>query len=201
MSYLEIAIYSLLWLSFGFIHSLLARASARRILKPLFGRTYRISYNLFSSLHIGLVIIGGQIVLGQNSVVFAISNGLTFIAIACQMAGVVIIIFSLKQYDLGRFSGLTQLSTAGNNTADEESLHTTGMHRYVRHPLYSGVYLYFLGGAVNEFGIYTAIWACLYLLVGTWFEERSLVTQYGRAYVEYKQKVPAIFPFRGRAID
>jgi len=200
MTSLEILIYALLWLSFGFIHSLLARASARRLLQPLFGRAYRISYNLFSTLHIGLVIIGGQIVLGENSTRFDLGSGLVFGAIACQVGGIVIILFSLTQYDLGRFSGVTQLFRDRDMSAGEEVLHITGMHRYVRHPLYLGAYLYLAGGIVSEFGLQTALWGCLYLLIGTWFEERSLVNQFGRAYVEYKEKVPGIFPFKGRAI-
>jgi protein-S-isoprenylcysteine O-methyltransferase Ste14 len=197
----EIFVYALLWLSFGFVHSLLARASTKRLLQPLFGRAYRFSYNLFSVLHIGLVIIGGQIVLGDNSLKFELGNAFTLLAAACQVAGVMVIVLGLRQYDLGRFSGTTQLFRDDDASTDEEPLHITGMHRYVRHPLYLGAYLYLLGGAVNEFGLQTALWGCLYLWIGTWFEERSLVNQYGRAYIEYKAKVPAIFPFRGRAIE
>jgi protein-S-isoprenylcysteine O-methyltransferase Ste14 len=201
MTNLEIFIYALLWISFGFVHSLLARAPVKRLLQPLFGLAYRISYNLFSALYIGLVIIGGQVVLGGNSVKFEIGNELAFLAIATQLSGVVIILVGLTQYDLGRFSGTTQLFRGGDiSVDDEEPLHISGMHRYVRHPLYLGAYLYLLGGAVSEFGLQTALWGCLYLWVGTWFEERSLVNQYGRAYVEYKQKVPAIIPFKGRVI-
>ena len=201
MTNVEISIYALLWISFGFVHSLLARAPVKRLLQPLFGRAYRVIYNLFSALYIGLVLIGGQIVLGGNSVNFEIGDELAFLAIATQLTGIVIILFSLTQYDLGRFSGTTQLFRSGSITADEEPLHITGMHRYVRHPLYLGAYLYLLGGAVNEFGFQTALWGCLYLFIGTWFEERSLVAQYGHAYVEYKEKVPAIIPFKWRAID
>jgi len=194
-------IYALLWLSFGFVHSLLARASSKRLLQPLFGRTYRFSYNLFSSLHIGFVVIGGQIVLGANSAAFELGNAFTFFAAACQVAGVIVIVLSLTQYDLGRFAGVTQLFRGNDLSSDQEPLHITGLHRYVRHPLYMGAYLYLLGGAVSDFGLQTAIWGCLYLWIGTWFEERSLVCQYGRVYVKYKEKVPAVFPFRGRAIE
>jgi protein-S-isoprenylcysteine O-methyltransferase Ste14 len=201
MTHVEIFIYALLWMSFGFVHSLLARASAKRLLEPLFGYAYRISYNLFSALHIGLVIIGGEIVLGSNSVVFEIGNELVFVATAVQWSGVIVIIFSLTQYDLGRFSGITQVFRGSDLSADTEPLHTTGMHGYVRHPLYLGAYLYLLGGATSEFGMQTALWGCLYLLVGTWFEERGLIAQYGRAYEEYKQNVPAIIPFKGRAVE
>jgi protein-S-isoprenylcysteine O-methyltransferase Ste14 len=201
MTHVEIFVYALLWISFGLVHSLLARASAKRLLEPLFGYAYRISYNLFSALHIGLVIIGGEIVLGSNSVVFEIGNELVFVATAVQWSGVIVIIFSLTQYDLGRFSGITQVFCGSDLSADTEPLHTTGMHGYVRHPLYLGAYLYLLGGATSEFGMQTALWGCLYLLVGTWFEERGLIAQYGRAYEEYKQNVPAIIPFKGRAIE
>ena len=201
MTHLEIIIYALLWISFGFVHSLLARAPVKRLLQPLFGRAYRISYNLFSALHIGLVIIGGQVVLGANSANYEIGNELTFLAMAAQLTGVVVIIFSLRQYDLGLFSGTTQLFRSDSNSVEEEPLHLSGMHRYVRHPLYLGAYLYLLGGAVSEFGLQTALWGCLYLFIGTWFEERSLIAQYGRAYAEYKEKVPAILPFKGRAIE
>ena len=201
MTNFEIFIYALLWLSFGFVHSLLARTSIKRLLQPIFGRAYRFSYNLFSALYIGLVIIGGQIVLGENSVKFELGNAFGFLAIACQVAGGVVIVLGLTQYDLGRFGGVTQLFRDDDSSVDEEPLHITGMHRYVRHPLYLGAYLYLLGGAVSEFGLQTALWGCLYLWIGTWFEERSLVNQYGSAYVEYKAKVPAILPFRGRAIE
>jgi protein-S-isoprenylcysteine O-methyltransferase Ste14 len=197
----EIFIYALLWLSFGLVHSLLARTSTKRLLQPLFGRSYRFSYNLFSALHIGLVIIGGQLVLGGNSVNFELGNGFTFLAAACQVAGGIILLLSLTQYDLGRFSGVTQLFRDNGSGSDEEPLHITGIHRYVRHPLYLGAYLYLLGGAVSGFGLQTALWGCLYLWIGTWFEERSLVNQFGSAYVEYKAKVPAIIPFKGRAIE
>jgi protein-S-isoprenylcysteine O-methyltransferase Ste14 len=197
----EILIYALLWLSFGFVHSLLARASTKRLLQPLFGRSYRFSYNLFSALYIGLVIIGGQLVLGQNSVNFELGNEFTFLAAACQLAGGIVLLLSLTQYDLGRFSGVTQLFRDNASSSDEEPLHITGMHRYVRHPLYLGAYLYLLGGAVSGFGLQTALWGCLYLWIGTWFEERSLVNLYGSAYVEYKATVPAIIPFKGRAIE
>jgi protein-S-isoprenylcysteine O-methyltransferase Ste14 len=117
------------------------------------------------------------------------------------VAGGIILLLSLTQYDLGRFSGVTQLFGDNDSGSEEEPLHITGMHCYVRHPLYLGAYMYLLGGAVGEFGLQTAFWGCLYLCIGTWFEERSLVNQYGHAYIEYKQKVPAIIPFKGRAIS
>jgi len=74
------------------------------------------------------------------------------------------------------------------------------MHRYVRHPIYLGAYLFLWGGVVDEFALQTAIWASAYLYIGTWFEDQKLIKQYGQAYIDYRQKVPSVFPYRGRVI-
>jgi len=39
----------------------------------------------------------------------------------------------------------------------------------------------------------------LYILVGVWLEERDLLRRFGAAYVEYRQRVPALIPWRGAA--
>ena len=198
MTSTEILIYALLWLSFGCVHSLLARVSSKRMLQPLLGRGYRFGYNLFAALHIALVIIGGEILLAGNSSKFELGETFSVVAMVCQVTGIIVIVFALTQYDLGRFSGMTQLFHHDDSSVDEEALHVTGLHGYVRHPLYLGAYLYLVGGVVSEFGLQTALWGSLYLCIGTWFEERGLIAQYGQSYIEYKQKVPAIFPFKGR---
>ena len=200
MNYLEYSIYALLWLSFGVIHSVLASSSAKSLLHPFFGKSYRLCYNLFSALYIGLVLIAGHQWLGANSMSFEINNEFDFIITGCRWVGIGVVLAALTQYDLGRFGGLTQIQQGIDRQGDEEALHVTGMHRYVRHPLYLGVYLFFWGGIVDEFGLQTALWGSLYLLIGTWFEERRLIARYGRSYIEYREKVPSIFPIRGRAI-
>jgi protein-S-isoprenylcysteine O-methyltransferase Ste14 len=200
MTYNEYGLYALLWLSFGVVHSLLASASVKRTLDPLFGDSYRLSYNLFSALHIGFVILGGQLLLGQNSESFNLASEYDILTTASRWLGVAIILAALTQYDLGLFSGLSQLRKDSQLSEDDEPLHLSGMHRYVRHPIYLGAYLYLWAGAVDEFGLQTALWGSAYLFIGTWFEERKLIAQFGGSYVEYQQKVPAIFPFRGRAI-
>jgi len=200
MNLFESSIYALLWLSFGIVHSALASASAKRFLHPLFGKYYRLSYNLLSVLHIGFILIVGREWLGDNSANLNLVSQLDTIIVVCRWLGVGIILAALTQYDLGLFGGLTQLRQGSNASSDEEVLHVTGLHRYVRHPLYLGAYFYLWGGVVDEFGLQTALWGSLYLFVGTWFEERKLISLYGRHYVEYREKVPAILPIRGRAI-
>lgn len=197
MTFSEIGIYACLWLSFGVVHSLLASQSAKRYFAPLLGSGYRLGYNLFAALHIALIIIGGHIVLGAASAPLDWPTGADTALIVVRWAGIAIIMVALTQYDLGQFSGLAQLR---RKHLDEERLHISGMHRYIRHPLYLGAHLYLWGGAQDEFGLQTALWGSIYLVIGTWFEERRLLTQFGPAYAVYKASVPMLLPTRGRAI-
>ncbi len=116
------------------------------------------------------------------------------------MLGVGVLVLALREYDLGLFSGLKQIR-AGKQGAPEdedEPLVTDGLHRFVRHPLYLGAYMIIWGGAVSDFGLATAVWGSLYLFIGTRHEERSLSALYGEAYADYKRRVPAIIPWKGK---
>lgn len=200
MTYTESGLYALLWLSFGVVHSLLASHPAKRYFEPLLGHRYRFSYNLISALHIGVVFIVGRLVLADNSVAYDLAGWVEVLILVSRWLGVGIMLVALSQYDLGLFSGLKQLRGHNESSDVDEPLHLTGMHRYVRHPIYSGAYLFIWGGAVDEFGLQTAIWASAYLAIGTWFEDQKLIKQYGQVYIEYRQKVPSVFPYRGRVI-
>ena len=198
MTGIEHIVYGLLWLSFGTIHSLLAEASVKDRLRPLFGRGYRLAYNLFACLHIALVVVAGRYLLAPSLSGFEWPP-IIHLALAMAMwLGIVVMAVALFQYDLGRFSGLTQFSasTGHENDAETEPMHVSGLHRYIRHPLYAGAYLFLWGGVRNEIDLATALWGSLYLAIGTHFEGRRLVTVYGNDYVAFRNRVPALVPWR-----
>jgi protein-S-isoprenylcysteine O-methyltransferase Ste14 len=193
-------VYGLLWLSFGTIHSLLAGNSMKDRLHPLFGRGYRLAYNLFASLHILLVVVGSRYVFAQNVSGFEWPPMMHLFLTMAMWLGIVIMLIALCQYDLGRFSGLTQLTASPGVGGDDEvePLHLSGLHRYVRHPLYTGAYLFLWGGVRNEFDFATAIWGSLYLAIGTHFEEQRHLARYGADYEVFCKRVPALVPWRRR---
>ncbi len=192
-------IYFLFWVSFGIAHTVLAGPKAKAALASMLGRSYRFIYNVTALTHIALVIYGGRYVLGEGAINFAISDTLKSGLTGAMILGIITFILALTQYDLGRFAGLTQLFERQNQDI-EEPLHLDGLHRFVRHPLYLGVYLYLWGSIRTEFDLATTIWASAYLMIGSYFEERKLIASYGDAYISYKARVPAIIPWRGRAI-
>jgi protein-S-isoprenylcysteine O-methyltransferase Ste14 len=193
--------YALAWGTFGLGHSLLAGARAKALFMPALGAWYRLTYNLFAALHIGGVWLLGRWLLG-DAASFALPGAARAGLTGLLVLGVLVLLLALRGYDLGRLAGVTQLRNhrRGTPEPEDEPLRTDGMHAWVRHPLYGGVYLILWGNAQDPFALATAIWASAYLAIGTWFEERRLLELYGEDYRRYREKVPAVFPWRGRAL-
>lgn len=186
--------YALAWASFGLLHSVLAARSVKARLGSLFGRAYRLAYNGFAVFHLALVWGLGRLWL--DGAPYGLPRAAALLADAATVAGVVIVLVALLGYDRRRLLGLRQLREPDSD--EDEPLRIDGLHRYVRHPLYSGLFLVLWGNAQSDFGLATAAWGSVYLLVGTWFEERRLIDLYGDAYLGYRRSVPAFIPWRGR---
>lgn len=80
---------------------------------------------------------------------------------------------------------------------EEFKLITDGVFAYVRHPLYLGILLVYLGftfGSMSIISVFPLVcYAFLFDKMAT-YEEENLVKIYGDAYLEYKKKVPKWIP-------
>lgn len=100
--------------------------------------------------------------------------------------------------------GTTPKGTSGRNTKEQvaESLNTKGIYSIVRHPLYLGNYLMWLGLLIFCFNIYYVILVSLlfwlYYERIMFAEERFLEKKYGEEYLQWSLKVPAFIPAFGR---
>jgi protein-S-isoprenylcysteine O-methyltransferase Ste14 len=82
--------------------------------------------------------------------------------------------------------------------APTQRLVVTGFNRYVRNPMYVGLLTAIVGQAL----LFDSLWLLLYAAVGWivtasfvhWYEEPTLVRQYGSQYEEYRRNVPAWIP-------
>lgn len=162
------------------------------------GPYHRLAYNGFAVLHLGAVWWLGRGWLG-GAPSLNLPSAVGFAGDALTISGLVIIGAALMGYDRGRFLGVSQIRTP--RAAPDEELKLGGLHRYVRHPLYSGLFLVLWGHAQTEFALATAVWGSVYLVIGATYEERRLVARYGAAYASYRSRVPAFVPWRGRVPD
>jgi protein-S-isoprenylcysteine O-methyltransferase Ste14 len=80
-----------------------------------------------------------------------------------------------------------------------EMLMIRGIHRFVRHPLYLGTFVFIWGLfiLVPYAGLLIAnVIITIYTLIGIKLEEQKLLDQYGNQYSDYRKSVPMIFPIR-----
>ena len=86
--------------------------------------------------------------------------------------------------------------------AADGPLHTAGLNRLVRHPLYLGLLLGLVGfWLLAPSGPRCVFVGCnvAYLLVGTRLEERKLFARFGEAYARYQARVPQLLPLKWRS--
>ncbi|HYO21666.1 MAG TPA: isoprenylcysteine carboxylmethyltransferase family protein, partial [Flavisolibacter sp.] len=108
------------------------------------------------------------------------------------ITGFGIMLTCIKKY----FMSLSGLRSLFQETVYPELI-ITGIHRYVRHPLYLGTFLFIWGLAVL-FPYLSLVIANLvitvYTLIAIRFEEDKLVEEFGEQYRVYKKEVPKIIP-------
>jgi protein-S-isoprenylcysteine O-methyltransferase Ste14 len=72
-----------------------------------------------------------------------------------------------------------------------------GPYRWVRHPLYFfALVLFWSCPAITlDRLLFNGLWT-VWVILGTFLEERDLVLEFGDSYVQYQGQVPMIFPWR-----
>jgi methanethiol S-methyltransferase len=191
--------YALACASFGLFHSLLARSSEGAPLRQVFGPYHRMAYNIFATIHLAAVWLAGRY-LFAGLPDFAFADWFGYALDTVYLCGWVVMLFGIAGYDSGRLGGTRQIRNHMNGVVEpeDEPLRRDGLHRFVRHPLYSAGFLILWGRVVDEFSLATALWGSAYLIIGTIFEERWLLNHYGSTYADYRSRVPAFIPWKGR---
>jgi len=185
--WLDHSILFLGWAVFYTLHSalLLPKVKTRIGLKP---KTYRLLYNLISLLIIALVLLVGAII---PSPLLMVPTPIHFyVGLMMATLGIFVIKRAFRAYSAGVFLGL-------KTEPENQKLVIDGLQRKVRHPLYAGTILIFLGYFIYNpllSSFVTLLALAIYLPIGIQLEEKKLIRKFGQAYIDYKKSVPAIFP-------
>jgi len=93
------------------------------------------------------------------------------------------------------FIGLEQALGFGSTRKAPDKLVVDGLYHWVRHPLYTASLLMIWLTPVMSWNVLALnLGLTAYLIIGSIFEERKLVQQFGDAYVEYRKHTPRIIP-------
>ncbi|MGH9035960.1 MAG: methyltransferase family protein [Acidimicrobiia bacterium] len=119
---------------------------------------------------------------------WAVPRSLSGLASALQVAGWFVLVVALV--GLGR--SLTVLPTP----AKRSTLKTTGLYRFVRHPIYSGVLAIVLGGAAASGRVLklALALALVALLTGKARWEEDMLRRRYTAYDDYAHRTPGFLP-------
>jgi protein-S-isoprenylcysteine O-methyltransferase Ste14 len=128
------------WLIFtiavwGIVHSWLAslgiKDSFRRMLGNRFMKFYRLFYNIFAVISIMPVLY--LMISAPDQMLYQVSSPWSYLMRAGQAGAVLLLLLAVLQTDVLSFVGLRQLIEA----EEKSQLVTSGLYRFVRHPLYT----------------------------------------------------------------
>ena len=186
-------VLGMLWVIYCVLHSLLASSVIKEKAKKLMGPnyySYRFGYTLFAFITLMLIVYYGISI--RTTLVFEPSIFIKIVGILIGVSGLILMLVCIKKYFVS-LSGLRSLI----REEQYSELMITGVHKYVRHPLYTGTFT-FLWGMFLVFPFWNLLVSNViitaYTLIGIQLEEEKLVKEFGEQYRLYRQHVPMLFP-------
>jgi len=195
-NYLILAISMTMWC---IIHSALISNQFKSFMSSKLGsriRFYRIAFNLFSLITFIPIIffalsIRGEYIFSWTGYLKLIQGFVLFISLYLYFSGA-------RHYDALQFLGIRQLKNFSNHKTltDSGYLDTRGILNVIRHPWYSATILILWARNVDFSALIVNVILTLYLIFGTYLEEKKLVVEFGDAYRLYQKKVSMLFPYK-----
>ena len=177
----------------GVVHSIMASFGFKDLLQRMFGdgvmRFYRLFYNAFSVISFAPIVY--LMITLPDKDLYRVPDPWSYLMLTGQGLSVLLLFVAVLQTDTLSFVGLRQIFSDEKNG----KLVTSGLYRYIRHPLYTfGLLILWLTPkmTLNSLTVYTSL--TMYILVGAYFEERKLLREFGQKYADYKSATPMLVP-------
>lgn len=191
MSYLVLVF---LWALFYITHSTFASLNFKQKMRTWLGKAYvwyRLLYSLFSTVLFLYIIIYASAI--EKWAILTVTDLTTYMGFMLAALGTIIMVKAFKNFSTGKFVGLNP----HDDLEDKGEFIHAGIHSYIRHPIYSGLILIFLGYFFYQPFMSSLIhFLCLiiYLPFGISYEEKKLIILFGEKYEKYKINVPSLIP-------
>jgi len=199
---LDVSIIAALFAVFGYTHSLLASEKVKIQFKKIFGELiafYRLLYNFIGLLSLYLIY---ELSPKPHIIIYDLPNPYDLIVLIPQFLSLAGVLWVFRYICLKEFLGLNQIKRfiekRYTTELDEEfTLRIEGPYKYSRHPVYLFSITFLMFRPVMDL-FYLTFFTCIvaYFYIGSYYEERKLVRQFGEVYENYKKEVPRIFPVK-----
>ena len=174
-------------LVFGVVHSFLASNTAKKFAAERLGeravRYYRFFYVVAGLITTALLLLPVKAL--PDSPLYGIPRPWVYFTLLIQLAAGVCLLISLQQTGTMQFLGVAPFFAA-DQKAGSTPLVTSGFYAWVRHPIYffSFILMWFFPFMTwNLLALFIGL--TLYTLIGSLFEERRMVAEYGEEYRAY----------------
>lgn len=154
-------------------------------------RGYRLTYNLISVVTLLPVLALPALIPGD--VIYQFTGIALALSMTGQLLAVFVLIIGVSQTGVLQFLGLRQVLSPGPEL--KSNLVIQGLYRWVRHPLYTaGLLFIWLVPLMTTSLLALNIGLSAYIYIGSIFEERRLVHEFGQSYEQYQREVPRLLP-------
>lgn len=193
---------SLCWIAYFLLHSLLASLVVKRRVERYRSHwmpAYRLFFNATAVILVLPLVwltyaIDAAPLWRWSGVLGWLADGLALLAIAG-------FLWTIRYYDIDEFIGIRQWRVQETRVEDQEHLHISPAHRYVRHPWYFFALVLMWTRDMDAPLLITVSMASLYFLFGSRLEERKLLSYYPDAYTRYRERVPGLIPLFRRHLS
>lgn len=197
---MEYALLCTAWIMWCFLHSFFTTSGTTTWFRNHLGerfKFYRLAYNLFSLMTVLPLLYWQRNIAGP--VVIPLSPLLSYFKIILIIPAIAVMAAAFFSFDAGEFMGIQQITgrAKGNTTP---VITKRGLYGLVRHPIYLGGFIFFLilttDASIAQFLGYLIL--ALYMLIGTFREDRRLANELGDVYRKYQKEVPMFLPILRR---
>jgi methanethiol S-methyltransferase len=177
-------------------HSLLIRRPIRRKLSNYIPTDY---YNAFYGITSVVALLLVLILWQESPILIARAEGVVYWVLRA-LFFVAIVGFYWGAKSLGSFDALGVkpiMSAISNRPSKPPQFSANGPYRWARHPLYLFMIMLIWACPVLTLDrlLFNSLWT-MWIVIGTYLEDRDLHVEFGSQYDEYSSRVPILIPYR-----
>ena len=201
MAYQDYIVLSLLWIAYCVVHSALISIKVMDFLKRVLGAKYRFYRLFFNTFSVGTLIpllIYSNSARWRTELLFVWEGYMRLIQYGLIALAAILVITVMRHYSMRQFLGIQQIlqQKSGNAMTENGEFDSSGVLGVVRHPWYLAVLILLWARDQSLSGLIINMILSIYLVIGTFLEERKLVLEFGDKYQAYQLQVSMLIPFK-----